>query len=221
LKAFFTSTPSQQCNTTQNTTTMTTNAMTINMDDANLPTEGPAWEAMLVHVLENAPSEILYEAVDGEWVKDNFDISDIYDDEEIMEYAGTLQYDTINDYIWGRVKDICREENLPDHFCPVAITNELASALKLKKENEEMREKLGKISKAGGVTYTDFLSAECCKLAKENEKITEDHQKLKLQTNEQADIISRQNEEIAKLKEMVDGWVKSYLEHLDQIQKEN
>jgi hypothetical protein len=172
-------------------TTETNNAMTINMDDANLPIEGPAWEAMLEHVLANAGSGDLYEAIDAEWVKFNFDISDIYDDDEIveyvqcnldisdvyddeqiMEYAGTLLHDTIIDYIWGRVKDICREENLPDHFCPVAITNELASAIKLKKENEEMREKLGKISKAGGVTYTDFLSAECCKLEKEKENLS-------------------------------------------------
>lgn len=138
MKGIFTSTPSQQCNTTQ-MTTETNNAMTINMDDANLPTEGPAWEAMLEHVLANASSEVLYADVDPEWVQSNYSVSDIYDEEEIIEAAGELQYDTINDYIWGRVKDICREENLPDQFCPVAITNELMTAIKLKKENEKLK----------------------------------------------------------------------------------
>jgi hypothetical protein len=68
-------------------TTMTTNAMTINMDDANLPTEGPAWEAMLEHVLTNASSGDLYEAIDAEWVKFNFDIGSIYDNDEIVDYV--------------------------------------------------------------------------------------------------------------------------------------
>jgi hypothetical protein len=180
-------------------TTETNNAMTINMDDANLPTEGPAWEAMLEHVLANASSGDLYEAIDAEWVKFNFDIGTIYDDDEIVDYvqeagipigdiydeeeiieaAGELQYDTINDYIWGRVKDICREENLPDHFCPVAITNELMTAIKLTKEKANLSDCV-----LGQQKLYDRLKAECCKLEKENEK----------------------------LKKMVDGWVKSYIE---------
>lgn len=152
-------------------TTETNNAMTINMDDANLPTEGPAWEAMLEHVLANASSEVLYADMDPEWVQSNYSVGDIYDDEEIIEAAGELQRDTINDYIWGRVKDICREENLPDHFCPVAITNELMTAIKLKKENENLS---GCV--LGQQKLYDRLKEEIANLEKEHEKVMEDAQ---------------------------------------------
>jgi len=163
-------------------TTETNNAMTINMDDANLPTEGPAWEAMLEHVLSSVDSEVLYADVDPEWVKSNFDISDIYDEEEIIEAAGELQRDTINDYIWGRVKDICREENLPDHFCPVAITNELMTAIKLKKENDRLKAELEKEKedrKEAHRVWTEHrhrLIEEIANLKKEHEKEMEDAQ---------------------------------------------
>lgn len=49
-------------------------------------------------------------------------------------------YHDVNDYIWGRVKDIIREENLPYPYVDaVAITNELQSALVLKSENEKLK----------------------------------------------------------------------------------
>jgi len=69
-------------------------------------------------------------------------------DEEIEELKEKLscdgdcvRFDILDDYIFGRLKDICREEDLPyPEFCPVKITNELASAIKLKKEVEELKE---------------------------------------------------------------------------------
>lgn len=127
--------------------------MTINLDDPdNLPTEGPAWEMMLAHVLDNASGDEINDRLDMDVVRQN--VIDHYD----------VPYGCIDDYIWGRVKDICREENLPyPEFCPVAIANELTSAIKLRDKVAEL---------------------------------TEDHQKLKLQTNEQADIITRQNAEM-------------------------
>ena len=65
--------------------------MTVNLDDANLPTHGAVWEAMLEHVLNNASNTELLESCDGEWikdyVKDNWDIEDVYDEDEIAEYT--------------------------------------------------------------------------------------------------------------------------------------
>jgi hypothetical protein len=56
------------------------------------------------------------------------------------ENENSVSFDLVDDYIFGRLKDICREENLPHpEFCPAEITNELASALKLKEENEKLK----------------------------------------------------------------------------------
>jgi hypothetical protein len=72
-------------------TAETKNTMIINLDDANLPTFGPAWEAMLEHVHNNASNEELLEGVDEDWMKDRvlecYDISDLFEDEEILEYV--------------------------------------------------------------------------------------------------------------------------------------
>jgi hypothetical protein len=103
---------------------MTTNAMTINLDDANLPIEGPAWEAMLEHVLANAGSGDLYEAIDAEWVKFNFDISDIYDDDEIVEYVQEAEIP---------IGEIYDDEEILACDC---VKEKIA---KLEKENEELR----------------------------------------------------------------------------------
>ena len=52
-------------------------------------------------------------------------------------------YDEVNDFIWGRVKDIIREENLPfPEVDAVKITNELQSALELKEENKKLKARI-------------------------------------------------------------------------------
>ena len=68
--------------------------------------------------------------------------------EEVCAELNTLKeekqdanFAMVDDYIFGRLKDICREENLPHpEFCPAEITNELASAIKLKEEIKNLKE---------------------------------------------------------------------------------
>jgi predicted HicB family RNase H-like nuclease len=171
-------------------TTETNNAMTINMDDANLPTEGPAWEAMLEHVLANASSEVLYADVDPEWVQSNFDIGDIYDNDEIVDYVQEADIP---------IGEIYNDEEVVAYAKEVVV-----GAVMTLQELHDMK-------------IDEYLKGT----RDEREANANEVRTLKKEIAEQADIISRQNEEIAELKEMVDVWVKSYLEHLDQIQKEN
>jgi len=97
-------------------------------------------------------------------------------DEEIEELKEKLscdgdcvRFDILDDYIFGRLKDICREEDLPyPEFCPVKITNELASAIKLKKEVEDLKE------------YADAHDVATC----DYEYIREEGEKLKKEVEE-------------------------------------
>jgi len=72
-------------------TAETKNTMIINLDDTNLPTEGDAWEAMLEHVREYASNEELLEGDREDWMKDRvlecYDIGDLFEEEEILEYV--------------------------------------------------------------------------------------------------------------------------------------
>jgi hypothetical protein len=148
---------------------MTTNAMTINMDDANLPTEGPAWEAMLEHVLANAGSGDLYEAIDAEWVKFNFDISDIYDDDEIVEYVQEAEIPIGEIYDDDEVVAYAKEV-VVGAVLTLQELHDMKTQEYLRGTDREHKDNAGEV-----------------RILKEELKL-------------QADIISRQNEEIAKLK---------------------
>lgn len=55
-------------------------------------------------------------------------------------------YDDANSFIFGRLKDICREEDLPHpEFCAGKIATELQSALVLKGENEKLKKENEKL----------------------------------------------------------------------------
>ena len=57
-----------------------------------------------------------------------------------------IAFDQVEDYIFGRLKDICREENLDyPQFDAVAITNELGSALRLKRELDALKAKMNEV----------------------------------------------------------------------------
>ena len=57
-----------------------------------------------------------------------------------------VSYATVDEYIFGRVKDLCSEFDLPyPEFCPVQITNELASALKLSRQVETLEAERAKL----------------------------------------------------------------------------
>lgn len=82
--------------------------------------------------------------------------------EELKEEKQNANFAMVDDYIFGRLKDICREEDLPyPEFCPAEITNELARAIKLKEEIEKLKalmdedrlQKANETLKAGGTVF--------------------------------------------------------------------
>lgn len=69
--------------------------------------------------------------------------TDTEDGDMVPSETVLCTYDEVNDFIWGRVKDIIREENLPfPEVDAVKITNELQSALELKEENKKLKARI-------------------------------------------------------------------------------
>jgi hypothetical protein len=67
---------------------MTTNTMTINLDDANLPTTGKAWDAMLKHVMANCDVDDIIEEIKN---RESIPLADLLDadcgDDAVVEYV--------------------------------------------------------------------------------------------------------------------------------------
>jgi hypothetical protein len=67
---------------------MTTNTMTINLDDANLPTTGTAWDAMLKHVMANCDVDDIIEEIKN---RESIPLADLLDadcgDDAVVEYV--------------------------------------------------------------------------------------------------------------------------------------
>jgi hypothetical protein len=67
---------------------MTTNTMTINLDDANLPTTGKAWDAMLKHVMANCDVDDIIEEIKNRG--NDIPLADLLDadcgDDAVVEY---------------------------------------------------------------------------------------------------------------------------------------
>ena len=110
------------------------------------------------------------------------------EEEEEHDCCGDcIAFDQVEDYIFGRLKDICREENLDyPQFDAVAITNELGSALRLKRENEKLKVKLNEDEDQGFCKVCkkwepvskflegDVLTQPCKSCFKEEEEEEED-----------------------------------------------
>ena len=114
---------------------------------------------------------------ENEELKEENDLNEIINEEfhsGILVHSENVlcSYDDVNDFIWGRVKDLVREYDLPyPEVDAVAITNELQSSIKLKKENEALKkenEKLKAAKKPRKPKATKIL-LECAPMPEINE----------------------------------------------------
>lgn len=159
-------------------------------------------------------SEKLHEE-NEEWLRE-------FEEGVLVHSEGVIcSHDDLSDYIFGRLKDICREENLPHHFCPVRITNELQSAVALKGENEKLKKENEKLKEGSilkrVVKYTLDengnrvgeaipVLTELEKLKGENEKLKERNEKLEDTWKKSGDILVSMEEEEEKLKAEIECW---------------
>ena len=101
--------------------------------DKPFPVAGEVWEAMMKHVLENTLDEEKLEYVDGGTIRKIWDIGDLYDNDEIVEYI--RKSDVPPEVIYtptqlAKSSERCTKETLMDNERIRAKYNKLLTKMK-------------------------------------------------------------------------------------------